>query len=203
MKLAVGEKGHAVLPGGTGEDVPDAQLVRRCLEGDERAWVSLIERYKRLIYSIPFKYGATAEDAADIFQAVCVDLVAELPKLRKPDALRAWLASVTRHRSLRWKTRTHRERTWDSAESVTETLVTDEPDAPHVMEAVQREQGVRDAIDRLPARCREMVHLLFYANPPLPYAEVAKRLGLATGSIGFIRGRCLKKLEAALRAQGL
>lgn len=203
MKLAATESGQAVSPAGTSEDVTDAQLVRRCLDGDESAWASLIERYKRLIYSIPYKYGATAEDAGDIFQAVCVDLVTELPKLRKPDALRAWLTSVTRHRSLRWKTRTHRERTWDTAESVTDTLVTAEPDAPHLMEAVQREQGVRDAIDQLPGRCREMVRLLFYTNPPLPYAEVAKRLGLATGSIGFIRGRCLKKLEAALRAQGL
>jgi DNA-directed RNA polymerase specialized sigma24 family protein len=48
-----------------------------------------------------------------------------------------------------------------------------------------------------------MIRLLFYQQPPLPYAEVAERLGLATGSIGFIRGRCLKKLEAALGELGL
>ena len=44
---------------------------------------------------------------------------------------------------------------------------------------------------------------LFFSEPPLPYAEVAKRrLGLATGSIGFIRGRCLKKLQRALQDSG-
>jgi hypothetical protein len=31
---------------------------------------------------------------------------------------------------------------------------------------------------------------------------VARRLGLATGSIGFIRGRCLKKLERVLGNAG-
>jgi DNA-directed RNA polymerase specialized sigma24 family protein len=34
----------------------------------------------------------------------------------------------------------------------------------------------------------------------LPYAEVATRLGLAEGSIGFIRGRCLKKLRQTLES---
>jgi DNA-directed RNA polymerase specialized sigma24 family protein len=37
----------------------------------------------------------------------------------------------------------------------------------------------------------------------MPYADVARRLGLATGSIGFIRGRCLEKLRKALMASGI
>jgi len=36
----------------------------------------------------------------------------------------------------------------------------------------------------------------------LRYQEVAKRLGLATGSIGFIRGRCLRRLQRALEKAG-
>ena len=48
-----------------------------------------------------------------------------------------------------------------------------------------------------------MIRLLFYEQPPLPYVEVARRLGLATGSIGFIRGRCLKRLQKELEEQGL
>jgi DNA-directed RNA polymerase specialized sigma24 family protein len=47
-----------------------------------------------------------------------------------------------------------------------------------------------------------MMRLLFWENPPLPYAEVALRLGLATGSIGFIRGRCLDRLQKALEELG-
>ena len=47
-----------------------------------------------------------------------------------------------------------------------------------------------------------MIRLLFYHQPPLSYREVAERLGLATGSIGFIRGRCLKRLERALAKWG-
>jgi hypothetical protein len=43
---------------------------------------------------------------------------------------------------------------------------------------------------------------LFFEQPPLPYTEVARRLGLATGSIGFIRGRCLDRLRKLLVESG-
>lgn len=192
----------AALADQASSESTDAQLVRRCLAGEQAAWDLLIDRYKRLIYSIPFKYGATADDAADIFQAVCVDLITELPKLRKPDAVKSWLISVTRHKSLRWKTRARREQGWDSPGEFEEAVAADEPNAAQVMEEVQRDQDVRMALTELPDRCRRLMEMLFYGNPPPPYADVARMLGLATGSIGFIRGRCLKKLEAALKARG-
>jgi len=62
----------------------------------------------------------------------------------------------------------------------------------------EQEQLVRDALDSIPERCRKMIRMLFYEQPPRPYLEVAKELGLAEGSIGFIRGRCLDKLKKAL-----
>jgi hypothetical protein len=49
----------------------DRELVASCLSGDEPAWSELIDRYNRLIFSIPLKQGLTREEAADIFQAVC------------------------------------------------------------------------------------------------------------------------------------
>ena len=67
---------------------------------------------------------------------------------------------------------------------------------------LEREQMLRDATMRLPPRCQEMIRLLFYTDPPLPYREDARRLGLATGSIGFIRGRCLQRLQKTLKGMG-
>ena len=67
---------------------------------------------------------------------------------------------------------------------------------------VEREQILRDCIEQLPDRCRQMVQLLFFQNPAVPYADVARELGLAQGSIGFIRGRCLEKLRLNLERSG-
>jgi RNA polymerase sigma factor (sigma-70 family) len=69
-------------------------------------------------------------------------------------------------------------------------------------EEIEREQMLKEAAASLSPRCQEMIRLLFYQEPPLPYREVARRLGLATGSIGFIRGRCLQRLQKKLQAMG-
>jgi RNA polymerase sigma factor (sigma-70 family) len=178
----------------------DARLVRECLNGDQQAWNSLIERYKRLIYSIPYKYRATPEDCADIFQAVCLELYTELGKLRKVESLKSWIISVTVHKCFHWKRqqRGHLELNATEQEPVDEVAVA----APDLLIEVEQEQLVREAMRKLKPRCAEMIRMLFYEHPPLPYNEVAQRLGLATGSIGFIRGRCLKQMEKALLESG-
>jgi RNA polymerase sigma factor (sigma-70 family) len=92
--------------------------------------------------------------------------------------------------------------TREGGEIEADTSRADDPVPPQLLEAAEREQVLRDAIRGLPPRCREMIRMLFYEEPPLSYADVARRLGLATGSIGFIRGRCLKKLERLLGHAG-
>jgi RNA polymerase sigma factor (sigma-70 family) len=178
----------------------DARLIRACLSGNEHAWTTLIAKYKNLIYSIPMKYGASPEDAADIFQAVCLELFSELGRLRKPDSLRSWLITVAAHQSFHWK-RKVRHRAEDELTDLEAGKLGVDP-APTLIEQVEREQMLREAVAALPARCQELVRLLFYHQPQLSYQEVAARLGLATGSIGFIRGRCLRRLQRTLEKWG-
>lgn len=178
----------------------DARLIRHCLNGNDRAWAALIDKYRNLIYSIPIKYGATPEDAADIFQSVCVELLSELPRLRKRASFRSWLITVTAHQAFQWKRKMRRRAEEELTPAEEERLET-EP-SPDLVEQVQREQVMREAIAELTPRCREMITLLFFHEPQLPYRDVARQLGLAVGSIGFIRGRCLKRLQKMLEGRG-
>src|SRR5579871_5918837 len=73
----------------------DAELIRACLEGDGEAWEILVQRYKRIVYSIPYKYGFSREDGMEIFQAVWLDCFQELHMLRDIDRLQAWLVRIT------------------------------------------------------------------------------------------------------------
>lgn len=179
----------------------DARLIRACLSGNEDAWSTLIAKYKNLIYSIPLKYGATPQDAADIFQAVCLELFSELPRLRKPDSLRSWLITVAAHQSFHWSRKVRRRAEDELTDLEAEKHGIDP--SPDLIAQVEREQKLREAVAALPARCQEMIRLLFYHQPQLSYREVAARLGLATGSIGFVRGRCLKRLERSLEKWGI
>lgn len=181
----------------------DSRLVRECLAGNEQAWCALIDKYKNLIYSIPIKYHAPPEDAADIFQAVCVELFAELSNLRKIESLRFWLITVTTRKAFHWKRdriqKTEREVSdWDEEEVKNLRSIPRD-----FVEELEREQLVRDAISSLSKRCQELIRLLFYHHPAIPYQQIAQRLGLATGSLGFIRGRCLKRLQKILQEMGI
>jgi RNA polymerase sigma factor (sigma-70 family) len=188
--------------GGPAVTWSDERLVAACLAGNEQAWSALVDKYKNLIYSIPLKYGAMPEDAADVFQSVCVDLLTELPRIRESAALRGWLMTVTANRMFHWKRKQQRRAEQELTDFDRDERATADPLAPAMIEEIEREQMVRDAVAGLAPRCREMIRLLFYEEPPVPYRELAQRLGLATGSIGFIRGRCLRRLARALTKAG-
>jgi RNA polymerase sigma factor (sigma-70 family) len=179
----------------------DERLVRECRKGNQVAWSALIEKYKNLIFSIPIKFGLPREDAADIFQAVCVDLLSSLPKLREPKAIAKWLMQTSFHKCLRWKK--DRLNPVDDLEALDGGRTANTEELPEEMlYQVQREQSVREAMAALPPRCGRMVSMLFFDDPPRPYQEVAKELGIASGSIGFIRGRCLRKMRQLLEGKG-
>jgi RNA polymerase sigma factor (sigma-70 family) len=179
----------------------NGRLVEECLRGSEQAWNALVDRYKGLIYSIPMRYGAPPQDAADIFQAVCLDLFNELPRLREAEALQGWLIRVTSNKCFHWKRRQDPQAAELDEETIAVTANGDAA-APDMLAELEQEQLVRESIGQLPGRCRQMIELLFFEHPPLPYSEVAQRLSLARGSIGFIRGRCLKRLKQILEDKG-
>ena len=180
----------------------DQRLIDSCLAGDEAAWSALVDKYKNLVYSIVLKYGADPDEAADLFQAVWLDAFNDLPKIRNKGAAKSWLATLASHKCYHWKQKRVRQdyREIDGLEA--EELEVHSVQDPDFVEELERDQLVREAVFELKDRCREMIQLLFFANPPLPYRDVAEKLGLAVGSIGFIRGRCLKQLQKLLEKKG-
>lgn len=178
----------------------DVRLVKECIAGHEEAWAALIEKYKALIYSIPVKYGLPPHEAAEVFQGTCVELLTRLPELREPRALPKWLMQVAHHQCYRWKRQQQRVVSRDADETLPE------PATPAIAESVvqqtQEEQMLREALANLTPQCRRLVELLFLETPPRPYAEVASELGLALGSIGFTRQKCIERLRRRLDELG-
>ncbi|PYX88568.1 MAG: hypothetical protein DMG68_08100 [Acidobacteria bacterium] len=177
----------------------DERLIELCLKNDPAAWAALIDKYKNLIYSIPIKLEMYQE-APDIFQAVCLDLLSELPRLREQRALPKWLMQTCYHKCLRHKRASGRHVELDPEEA--ERQEDEEPLPEQMMAQFEKEQLLRNAISELPARCAQMIRMLFFELPPRPYEHIARELGLATGSIGFIRGRCLARLKKYLQSKG-
>ncbi|MBV9679585.1 MAG: sigma-70 family RNA polymerase sigma factor [Acidobacteriaceae bacterium] len=177
----------------------DETLVRECLNGNGQAWSALIDKYKNLIFSIPIKYGFSPEDANEIFQSTCLTLLNELSQVREPRALAAWLIRATAHKCKRY--RRDQRKYIDSP--IDENLSDETEKLPEKLwQELEREQILREVVDEQSPECRQLIDLLFFANPPLRYDEAAQALQMAKGSIGATRMRCLEKLRRALEKKG-
>jgi len=180
---------------------PDERLVSECLSGSEEAWSALIDKYKNLIYSIPIKLRMY-DDAADIFQSVCIDLLSGLEQLREPRALPKWLMQASYHKCLQYRKKGEKYAALTNKTGEELPIASEQPVPERMLAELEKEQMVRDSIAQLNPRCEQMVRLLFFEDPPRPYQEIARELDIATGSIGFIRGRCLQKLKKQLEKLG-
>jgi len=178
----------------------DTRLVKECLSGNEDAWSLLIDKYKALIYSIPVKYNLAPYEAADVFQATCTELLIRLPELREPRALPKWLMQVAHHECYRLKRLNQRVVSRDAEPNLPEPEIP--PVAESILQQTQEEQMLREAMTALTPQCRRLVELLFFETPARPYTEVAAELGLAVGSIGFTRQKCIERLKRQLAELG-
>ncbi len=173
----------------------DPVLVQSCLDGDERAWVELVQRYARLVYSIPRRYGFSEADSEDVMQNVFTIVVRELKTLRNQTRLSAWLITITHHE-------THHQKARGRQAQFEEPPIEEIPLSSDDLSRWERQELIRQALERLASLEREIVMSSFAEDPP-SYDQLAARLGIARGSIGLTRTRCLRKLEAILVEMGI
>ncbi len=178
----------------------DDELVADCLKGGEEAWAELVDKYKNLIFSIPIKYGFSRDEAADIFQEVCMNLLSDLKNVREPKALPKWIIMVTSHKCYHAKAKSQRLVSSDSEKSPVDSIEVP-PVGDKLVEEAETEQRIREAVAAMSPRCQQLVQMLFFEEPSRPYKAIANSLGISTGSIGFMRQQCLDRLRTRLKGK--
>jgi len=174
-------------------ELPDADLVARCQAGDETAWTQLVQRHEGLVYSTALSLGLGEEDAADVFQQVWIQLHQSLPRLRNPQGLVRWLIVATRREGYRISVQRRRLARGVSRDHLDPSTLPDEE-----VEGAQARQRLEASLRRLGRKCERLLRLLFLADAKVPYEEISRRTGLAVGSIGPIRSRCLTRLRTLM-----
>ena len=184
----------------------DAALVDRCRRGDATAWAVLVRRYQRLVYAVVMRAGFDEHGAADVFQTVFSRLLEHLPRLTQPERLQAWIVTTAKREALR--TREIGRRTVsmtrdedDDTPGLEDTVADDAPLAEDALSELQQLHRLRQGMDRLDERCRDLLLLVFRdEDEKLGYDEVARRMNMPTGSLGPTRARCLDKLRRLVEA---
>jgi len=176
----------------------DHDLIQACHAGDARAWERLLDKYERLVYSIPLNYGLGTDDAADVTQITFTILIQGLNTLRDDTRLAPWLATVARRHTWRLLARNRRESV-DPQEDFSEHESFDDTVDP--WERWELIEWIDQGLNLLDERCRRLL-LALYFDPDRPsYVQVAMHLNMAVGSIGPTRARCLEQLKRHLTDQ--
>ena len=178
----------------------DPELVALCLGGDARAWETLIQRYRRLIFSIPVKFSFGSADASDVFQAVCLKLIEHLHELKDETKVSAWLITTTTRQCIHVRSLRMRESSGD--EDFQEPAASG-VNVEDVQIQTQEQQAIREAVEELPDRCRKLLELLYFDMTNPSYEVISETMNMPVASIGPTRARCLEKLRTVLRRKGI
>jgi RNA polymerase sigma factor (sigma-70 family) len=172
---------------------PLVELVASAKNGDHRAWEALVERLAGVVWRATADTGLSHEDRQDVFAAAFFRLFEHLADIREPLKLPGWLATTARNevrQLLRAKRRLEPR---------------DELEPPEAIQMAGVEENLLDgelraalwaAFRRLGQPCQELLRLTS-AVPPLSYTEISELTGIARGSLGPSRQRCLERLRRA------
>jgi RNA polymerase sigma factor (sigma-70 family) len=184
-----------------GDTDPIPVLVTAAVQGDPVAWQDLVERYTPLVLSIVRRYRLQGSDADDVVQVVWLRLVEKLRDLREPRALPAYVATTTRRECLHVLDARRQVSPVDLDDRAAPTGTGDAALDSRLLEA-ERHEALLAALAELPDRQRRLL-LLLLEDPPLPYEEISRRLGMPVGSIGPTRARALARIRAHRAVQDL
>jgi RNA polymerase sigma factor (sigma-70 family) len=168
-------------------ELSDARLVARCRGGDEEAWSALVERFSRYVYAIAVQaFRLPEHDAEDVFQEVFARVYERLDTLREDEAVRPWIAQLTRRLCI------DRLRA-GSREVVAETDELPETPDEEMLAQLEEAFDVHDALARLSENCREILDRFFARDES--YRAIGAALELPAGTIASRISRCLVKLR--------
>jgi len=177
----------------------DAELVAACLAGEREAFDVIVERHRRHVYQLCYRFVGNHEDASDLAQDVFIRAYRGLKTFKSQASLGTWLyrigvnvclnrvsAKTPKPEPLEPLMATSDERVASHDESAAERLLRDE-----------RAQRVRAAIARLPKKQRATLVLRVYHD--LPHDEIARALGSSVGAVKANFFHALNNLKKLLR----
>lgn len=167
----------------------DERLVSLARAGHDRAFVAIVERYKRQLVALAWRLGAGSR-AEDVVQQALLSAFAALRDGAEVEHLRGWLYQIVRNTAIR------------AARATAESELGEEaPAADDTAEQVERRlraKGALAGIARLPERQRDA--LVLSALHGQSRSEIASSMGLSEGAVRQLLHRARASLRATVTA---
>ena len=177
----------------------DAELVAACLAGQREAFDVIVERHRRHVYQLCYRFVGNHEDASDLAQDVFVRAYRGLRTFKSQSSLGTWLYRIGVNVCLnRVSVKAPRPESLDALIAASDQRVASQDES--AAEALLRDERagqVRAAIAKLPRKQRATLVLRAYHD--LPHEEIAKILGSSVGAVKANFFHALNNLKKLLR----
>jgi RNA polymerase sigma-70 factor (ECF subfamily) len=181
----------------------DQELVAAFQAGDERAFVTIVDRYKHRLARLAQSVVRNQEDALDVVQDAFVKSYRALKRFRGSSALYTWLYRIVMNHAIdlvRRRPRVTIEAETDQLRELPDPQVITRPDR-EALNAELRDR-IFKAVDSLPEKHRRVV--LLREVEGLSYKEIAEVVGCNEGTVMsrlfYARERLREKLEPYLKS---
>jgi RNA polymerase sigma-70 factor, ECF subfamily len=168
------------------------ELVARALEGDGRAFATLVEPHLAMLYRIAARACGDRSLAEDAVQETLTLVYQRLGGYRPGTSLRSFLAAIAARQAqtlLRGERRRHaREDTSAEPEPI--------PGPAEALEAERTARRIREALGAMPKKRREIA--LLRLDGGLSYTEIAAAVGTSEGSARVLVHLAIKELREKL-----
>lgn len=180
------------------DDRSDGDLAGLALAGQQAAFAAIVRRHKHSLHRLVARLINDDTEAVDVVQDVFVSAFAALPRYDHARPMRAWLARIAINKSRDWRRRRIVRRAISTVFPLDRASgLSDQTPGIDVALASQEElRLVAAAIDRLPARLREV--LVLRTIDGLTQAEAAQVLGIGEKAAETRLYRARQKLSGDL-----
>ncbi len=174
-------------------ELDEKALVRACLDGQREAFDLLVERHRRSIYQVCYRFVANHEDASDLAQEVFLRAFRGLNRFKGDASLATWLYRIAVNVSLN---RVTAKSLPTEPLEAREHVQHGEPDPAESVLRAERSRRVRAAIARLPRKQRVTLILRVYHD--MPHQQIAAIVGTSVGAVKANFFHALRNLKKAL-----
>lgn len=165
----------------------------------ERELVHIFHALESPLLGFAYQMVKNEQTAQDIVQEAFIRLQARLAEVEQP---KAWLYATVRRLAIDMIRKSRKVVPFAGAGEGGEPDPTDPAPLPDaVADATERAGLIRVCLERLESRERMLVELKFIDD--LSYKQIAERMELSVGNVGYSLHHALKSLEVALSKEGV
>lgn len=175
----------------------DQYYIDATINGDAKAFVALVDRYKHMVFTLAMKILKNKEEAEEVSQDVFIKVYNALQSFKGDSKFSTWLYKIAYYQSLDYLKKQKRHINTSSIDSDTEFHLPSIENTMNGLEANERKLAIKSAIDKLPEEDAVVITLHYFEE--LSLKEIGQIMNIETNTVKVRLFRSRKRLAVILR----